>query len=424
MKKYRSRQTAKKSGVTLLSVLLSLFILQGCASDDLQPDSLASISNQVDHRIAVGELQQPIMLVINDPRGIRKQFGASGPGYYNQINYAKDPLLARVSKGILDDYGLKPASQWPLRSLGVHCIVIEKPPLAILTQLSADQRISWIQDFNSFDTQISSETKAQKPTVMSPRVTLPNQGHGLDIVIIDTGADIHHPAFDHAKVTYKNFVFGKSNGKEERHGTAVTGLLGAKVASQTTNYNDSALNPELNTQINMQGLSNQADLHHYRGCWQLENGKGKCSTLTLALALDAAVSINPDIINLSLSGPKDRVLDALIDKLIENGSIVVSAHDNNRQADNRFPIGQAGVIYAYGTSDSLPINLPDNTFMAASTAVSLSPSGLYDVFTGHSIATPQVTAITASLLADDPSIEKNTIVKRIEQWLTRSTALN
>ncbi|TDF41641.1 hypothetical protein EYS14_01960 [Alteromonadaceae bacterium M269] len=381
-----------KWSLKFLMVACLMYLGQGCSATSNETNPVAT------------KFKHPMLLVIDDPRTERKKFGAAaGPGYVANIDYAEDPVLKRATNQLVKEYKLQAAEQWPLKSLGVHCIVIESPSSEVLTRLANDKRVKWVQPFNEFGTQFSQQSAVPDITVISPSITLPNNGHGVDIIVIDTGADTSHPAFNNSSMRYQNFVIGNGNGKNEVHGTAISGLL---AANDTSN------------EIPVKGLTSGADLQHYRGCWQRSDGKGRCTTLTLALALDAAVETNPNILNLSLSGPKDKVLEALIDKLISQGTIIVSAHDAKRAPSDRFPQPQPGVIYAYGTSNEKPTNIPRDTFLASSTAVSLSPQGAYDVFSGHSIATPQLTAITASLLSSDPTISKNTIANRLKEWLT------
>ncbi len=399
----------------------NLFVV-GCASvPPVAPPPLPPSSIQVKGEISLH--QDAIMIVIKDPRGDARKFGGGSPLYSAHINYDNDPLLQRVSKNILRDYKLISQDQWPIKSLGVHCIVVNMPNTQTLRKLRQDARVAWVQHFNTFETQFlpsplltssllvkhdsMQDQRSLRPKVVktiSPDITLPNFGQGVKIMVIDTGVSIRHPDFRRSTVRYKNFVHDKSNAAQETHGTAVTGLLAANNASAP-----------------VKGLTHAASLYHYRGCWQNNMGAGKCSTLTLALALDAAVAVRPDVINLSLSGPPDRILEALLNKLIHQGAIIVSAHDVQREVSARFPRAQSGVIYAYGLADNQHHNdyrLPDNTFLASSTALSLAPNGAYDIYTGHSIAAPQVTATVATLIAKDPSISSETVAKRLEQWLT------
>jgi hypothetical protein len=351
---------------------------------------------------------QPMVLVIDDPRTERRRFGAPGPGYSVSIDYAEDPILSRITKQLVEEYQLIAGDQWPLKSLGVHCILIEEPSSYVMQRLLKDPRVKWVQPFNEFDTQTSDFSLQKSPTlpVLSPTTPLPNHGLGIDIVVIDTGIDRDHPALDASDIVFENFVFDRINSDNEVHGTAVTGLLSARNLLQNNL---------------VKGLVYQANMHHYRGCWQDTAGAGKCSTLTLALALDRAVQISPNVINLSLSGPKDRVLEALVNKLIGQGTVVVSAYDTKRSQDDRFPLPQQGVLYAYGITNETTVPQLENTFLASYSALSLSPNGAYDVHSGHSIATPQISAVTVSLLSKNPDINNHTIVKYLKEWLTIHT---
>ena len=383
-----------KRNIRIKHFFLAIFVLvvQACS---VTPEQTGHVDNS--------SFKQPLLVVIEDPRGIRKQFGAQGPGYSAVIDYAKDPILLRATKRLVDDYQLQHADEWPIRSLGVHCIVIESPSAEVLMRLEQDERVKWVQVFNEFDTLTQSTVTRNTSAIISPSIVLPNLGNGVDIVVIDTGADLSHPALKRSDIHYQNFVRGIGDGKNETHGTAVMGLLGAN---------------DVSGKSPVKGLTKEANLHHYRGCWQKENGGGRCSTLTLALALDAAVQVAPNVLNLSLSGPSDKILEALVNKLVEQGAIIISAHDAKRAQNNRFPQPQPGVIYAYGAHNNLAMEVPTHTFLASSTALSLSPSGMYDVFTGHSIAAPQLTAITASLLSADPSISNRSISQRLNEWLS------
>lgn len=380
----------------IFCILLLIQLVQGCSTN-------LTASESTHHE----NFKAPLLLVIDDPRGERKRFGASGPGYSVNIHYAEDPLIKRATQQLVNEYQLQAAQQWPLQSLGVHCIVIESPSPEVLERLKKDKRVKWVQPFNEFSTLSSPQPKEDELTIISPLIKLPNMSDGINIIVIDTGIDTAHPALHHSDVHYRNFVLNNGSGNNEAHGTAITGLLVANNQHEETP---------------VKGLTQQANLHHYRGCWQKNNGQGTCTTLTLALALDAAIEAKPNVLNLSLSGPKDTVLEALIDKLIAQGTIVVSAYDEKRAPTERFPIPQSGVIYAYGIHNEKPQNIPTNTFFASSTAMSLAAQGTYDIFQGHSIATPQLTAITASLLSLDPTISKNTIANRLKQWLTYKKA--
>jgi hypothetical protein len=86
-----------------------------------------------------------------------------------------------------------------------------------------------------------------------------------------------------------------------------------------------------------------------RACWQQpgNSGTATCSSFTLAKALQFALQNKAQVINLSLSGPSDRLLGRLLDVAIGDGVIVVGAVDA-RARDGGFPAGHAGVLAVAG----------------------------------------------------------------------------
>ena len=62
------------------------------------------------------------------------------------------------------------------------------------------------------------------------------------------------------------------------------------------------------------------------------------------------------MINLSLTGPPDRLLGRLIDVALQRGAVVVGAVDRDAQ-DAGFPANHPGVLAVTGTDD--PRRLPD-----------------------------------------------------------------
>ena len=103
-------------------------------------------------------------------------------------------------------------------------------------------------------------------------------------------------------------------------------------------------------------------------------------------------SSNTDILNLSLSGPKDLLLDRLIQRIIDQGTIVVTAFDPTRPAINRFPSQRDGVLIVRAQDLD---NQHTEFFTAPGARVVLSPGNKYDFMHGHSVAS----AYTSGLLA-------------------------
>ncbi|MEO1037813.1 MAG: S8 family serine peptidase [Pseudomonadota bacterium] len=348
-----------------------------------------------------------LLIVIDDPRGELRRRGV-GPGYAAPQAYSDDPLLRRRAAEIANDYGLSIIEQWPLRNIGVHCFVVERPNPATITAINVDKRVRWTQSFNEFTLQSSDQARTEvsvDPNCVVCRFASEFNNGGRDVVIavIDTAVDVGHPDLYRSSLTVKNFAGQRGNPKEEKHGTAVVGLIAA-MASDEKGVN---------------GVAPDANVHLLRACWQERDGAGRCNTLTLALALDAAIDLRPDILNLSLSGRRDRVLDELIQVLLNNGTLVVAAYDEQRRADARFPSHQEGVIYAYGIERGVDDAMIDNVIFAPKHALSLSPMAGYALVSGHSIATPQLSAMAARLMALDKDASRQRIVGELSGWLDR-----
>ena len=285
----------------------------------------------------------------------------------------------------------------------MHYFVIDAASASVLSQLSADDRIRWVQPFNEFDLQTAptSSRGEQLDRVANFRTGISERGRGVSIAVIDTSVDKSHPDFEFSTLTQQNFAGTRGRGTQEQHGTAVVGLIAAKPSGPK----------------GITGIAQEADVKVFRACWQNPKGRGKCNTLTLALALDAAVAQRPDILNLSLTGAADPVLQALIEKLLADGTLVVAAYDEKRMAGARFPQPREGIVYAYGTvADMVPVT-GDNVLWAPRQALSLTPSAGYDIVSGHSIAAPQIAAVAACLIERMPTATRPEIVEQLDEWL-------
>lgn len=352
-------------------------------------------------------LDDALVIVIDDPRSERRRSGLTGPAYNSRLAYHEDPILHRYASRIANDYSLKIMSEWPVKNLGVHCFVVEKSNLSVRDQLERDERVLWVQPFNEFELKgdVSGETEVSSARLrQSFQEAFEARGRSIRVAVVDTAADKNHPDLRNASLIVSNFSGNRGQPNSEIHGTAVVGLIAANPVSER----------------GARGIASEAKTHLLRGCWQDGSAKGRCNTLTLALALDAAIDIKPDIINLSLTGGRDRVLDALIDKLTRQGTLVVAAFDEKRETSQRFPAPGPGVIYAYGL-DQREQDYPrsQNVLVAPRHAVSLAPMSGYDLISGHSIAAPQLTAMAAVLMETYADDQRSDTVERLNAWVLR-----
>ena len=354
-------------------------VLAGCAH---QPTRLQHVH------------EDAILVVVDDPRPERLRNFAYGSRYASPIAYDQDPILKRYANKIAGDHGQDVLLQWPLRSLTVHCFVIDRPSEEVLRDMSNDERIRWIQPFNHHELQTATVTTSQRSL---PPLPVPGSAKGARVTIIDTGADLTHRDLQAHNIAYQDLVDARDAGYNEHHGTSILGLIAAQP------HTDSSL---------VRGLASEASVQHLRGCWE-QDGRGRCNTLTLALALEAALAYRPHVVNLSLTGPKDRVLDELIGALADQGTIVVSAFDDSRTPSERFPMPAENVLYA-AAGERLGVDTGHpRTYRAPGAALSLSPMDDYALVSGHSVAAPYLTAIVARLATREA--RTLALVERLEQ---------
>lgn len=329
------------------------------------------------------------VVVMTDTRPERRRGWSSGVGYSGTYNYAEDPELLRLARRLARDFSLTVTNQWPIRSLSVHCVVvrIENDAEKTLAALRQDKRVEWVQPLNEFEglSQSQDPYRHLQDSLDTLNVApLHNEfsGQGVRIVMVDSGVEADHPDIEHALADVVDFV-GRGEASE-RHGTGVAGVMVAHGANGK----------------GISGVAPGAELYAYRGCWEADDGGTRCNSLTLSLALDRAIDAQPHIVNLSLTGPSDRLLDRLVERLLVQGAVVVTAHDE-RRGSARFPSPADGVLVVQngsGVTSSL------STFFAPGKAVlTAQPGHGYDFMAGSSLAAAHVSGVLALLLEAQPS---------------------
>jgi len=153
----------------------------------------------------------------------------------------------------------------------------------------------------------------------------------------------------------------------------------------------------------------------FKACWQPSpTSSGRCNSFTLAQALADALTARAQVINLSLVGPSDALLEALVEKATLAGVIVVGAVSSDPRFG--FPAKLPRVL-PVAAAESVPENRADILRAPARDIVTLVPNGHYDFASGSSLATAQVTGVVALLLARNQKLG----VERLRELLSQST---
>jgi hypothetical protein len=224
------------------------------------------------------------------------------------------------------------------------------------------------------------------------------QGAHVRIAIIDTGVDREHPDLLGRIAFMRNFVGGNADTiPAEFHGTAVTGLIAAHAGNG----------------MGIHGLATGAEIYSLRGCWEPSYGYGLCSSETLAQALDYAIEVRARIINLSLAGPEDPLLDELVTRATELGATVFGAIGED--PDLRFPTSNPHVVAVEQAHRPDIAVAGERLSVPGLQLLTTVPGGRYDFVSGPSFATAHASGVAAVMLGLQPHLDNADLA----DWLRR-----
>jgi subtilisin family serine protease len=369
--------------------------LAGCAASGVRIQSQSLSEN-----VARSPERFIIAAVSNDPVAFMAHAGSTPRVYGTVSAYGPTEQARQVLRELEAQYSLREVSAWPIESLHMHCAVLEIPQGAdrdsLLAQLAQDHRIVLTQAVQTFAmrTDLQSRDPYNDPYVGLQRGFLEmdvaeahpfSRGEGVKVALIDTGVDVNHPDLRGSIDAASNFVDADDlQFARDRHGTEMAGVIAAVA----------------NNREGIVGIAPGARLLVYKACWQERAGAdaAHCNSFTLAKALSAAFDAHAQIINMSLAGPNDPLLDDLIRVGLHRGVLIVGAAD----AQEGGLLHQPGVIEVASTEAPSANN---SALLAPGREIlTLLPGGHYDFASGASIATAQVSGVVALMLARSPAL--------------------
>jgi subtilisin family serine protease len=150
-------------------------------------------------------------------------------------------------------------------------------------------------------------------------------------------------------------------------------------------------------------------------------GAAESSSFFLSLGIDTAVKNGAQVINLSLTGPQDKLVAQMVNEaLLHKVGIIAAAGNEGPKAGPAYPAAQDGVIAVTATDakDQLykRANQGDYISVAAPGVdiLGAKPGGSYDFFSGTSMATGYVTGVAALLMATDKGLTVTQLRKAVE----------
>ena len=309
---------------------------------------------------------------------------------------------------IAAEYDLKLIDDWPIESLNVYCVAYEAVQStsvpSLLQKLNNDPRVESAQKMHHFESMAAAKAEYDDSyaglqygleSMSVSQAHAIAEGKGVTIAVVDSGVDMRHEDFLGSQIRSRNFVSENSASSSSAHGTAVVSLIIA--------------NP--NNGKGIVGIAPAAELTAIQACWNNGDSEiAQCSSFTLAKALDYLVRTPPDLINLSIAGPRDALLGRLIDKALQNGTIIVAAQPGKTGTNSAYPAGHAGVLpisaAAVGNAATSADALPANQIVAPGDQIMVAlPDDRYGFRSGSSLAAANASGVIALLLERAPHLD-------------------
>lgn len=220
--------------------------------------------------------------------------------------------------------------------------------------------------------------------------------------IVDTAVAVDHEALRDADIVRRDFV-EFTNERPTAHGTAVASILVGDAARLRAQFRGGRV---------------------YAASVFFRDDKGDDATtaasLTVAGEWLAAEGVR--VINMSLAGPPNRVLEAAIAALVERGVIVVAAVGNNGPTgEPLYPAAYANVVGVTAVDAAQRVYRyanrgPQVRFAAPGVDIRVAKSGGgYREMTGTSVAAPHAAAVIANTIASRTGATPASVLTELER---------
>jgi subtilisin family serine protease len=333
---------------------------------------------------------------------------------YLQRRYGPTPSVDRILSQIAHEHGLHRVDGWQIQSLGVYCEVLRVPDERdvddVIASISADPRVDLVQRMNLFETQgahyddpfVDLQSAAAELDVEPAHEFA--TGRGVSVAIIDSAIDTNHPDLRGRVSIARNLATEHPVGRNgEIHGTAIAGII-----ASTANNKEGIV-----------GVAPDVDIAALRACWAetADSLAAQCSSFSLARALEVALALRPNVINLSLAGPADPLLSRLLDIVISRGIVVVAAQPERATAALAFPSSHPLVLAVHASTETGDPSSPFVVGAPADEVLTTTPGAGYAFLTGNSLAAAHATGVIALLMQRKPDLD----AERVAAILTAST---
>lgn len=357
----------------LLVLMLCLAMMLGARAEDTP---------------AADATQRQVLVMLRVPPQHYHPDGAYGGSYTDD---GARVARRRLAQELAAAHGLRVRDNWAMPAIGIDCFLMEETggtPLAqVLDALAHDARVAWAQPIADYRALGSADPLYPIQPAASDwhlaELHRVSTGRNVSVAVIDSGVDAAHPDLAGQLALRRNFVDDVPDAAEA-HGTAVAGVIAARTGNG----------------VGIAGVAPGARIMALRACWESKREPARCNSFTLGKAINYALENGARIINLSLGGPPDRLLQSLIEAALVRGVIVVGAADPQRP-DGGFPASHPGVIAVARASEG---RQAANTMLYApgTDIPSCVPGAGWGMVSGSSYAAAHVAGLSALLAQLQP----------------------
>ncbi|MFK7763119.1 MAG: S8 family serine peptidase [Roseobacter sp.] len=329
------------------------------------------------------------------------------------VPLSEESQTRAFAEALIDRHGGALVTAWPLATVDLFCLVLAVPAGTsadrYISSLSDDPQIVTVSRVNRFDTMAVPPGYTDELYGAQHGLRALNtqdshafaRGAGVRVAVIDTAVATQHPDLRTRVEMSRDFVgiAGRAP-SAEAHGTAIAAVIAADGKNAA----------------GIVGVAPEARILGLRACWESDAG-GRCNSFSLARALNFAIAQDADVINMSLSGQYDPLVDALIDKAAENGAVLIAARGTAGRTG--FPASHEDVLSAhvYGNSGSR-----DSIALPGRDIISARPASDYDFFSGDSIAAAHLSGVAALIKSSRPNIDQDALDAALQDATKGNTA--
>lgn len=315
-------------------------------------------------------------------------------------------LVDAIERQELLDKGFMIISERELAGLGRTMLTLRRPAAVTIFTAVQDLRQQYpgaVIDYNHvyrFDEAVPIADTPAKQQLGSSDASAdgpPRNDARLHIGIIDSAVFAAHRDFSDVTIISQDFV-AVDGERPKTHGTAVASLAVRSARKNIAVYSASVF-------------------------FESPGHAPGASTEGLVTALDWLAGQGVDVINMSLSGPENALLQAAINAALQRGNVIVAAVGNNGpNGDPMYPGAYDGVIGVTAVDRDRRVyrnanrgKHVDYAALGVNVKIADSETGGWRIASGTSMASPHIAVVAAQILRED-GMEAEALMS----WLTAS----